>query len=140
MERGTFYGTKKRPFHAVTLQETTNIAEACSSAATSITVIKTLLPPILPPACGDQNIPSDEEDCDQDQQNRVLEPAGEIVVVVVSSSDDEDGHSETERESRRTATRWKKSSTITKTLLSETLPVKIEEKFPELLTKSGYEI
>ena len=60
--------------------------------------------------------------------------------MVVSSSDDEDGHSETESESRRTATRWKKSSTFTKTLLSETLPVKIEEKFPELLTKSCYEI
>ena len=60
--------------------------------------------------------------------------------MVVSSSDDEDGHSETESESRRTATRWKKSSTFTKTLLSETLPVKLEEKFPELLTKSYYEI
>ena len=35
---------------------------------------------------------------------------------------------------------FKKSSTFTKTLLSETLPVKIEEKFPELLTKSCYEI
>ena len=68
MESGTFYETKKKPFHAVTLQETTNFAEACSSAVTSVTVT------ILSPACGDQNIPSDEEDCDQGQQNRVFEP------------------------------------------------------------------
>ena len=55
MNTGTFYGTKGRPFRAVTLQETTNFVESCSNASSAIVTI-------LPQECGDQDIPSDEED------------------------------------------------------------------------------
>ena len=50
MNTGTFYGTKSRPFRAVTLQETTNFVESCSNAASATVTI-------LPPECGDQDIP-----------------------------------------------------------------------------------
>ena len=132
MNTGTFYGTKSRPFRAVTLQEITNFVESCSNAASATVTI-------LPPECGDQDIPSDEEDFGYGQEDQLFEPAGEMEVVAVSISDDdkEDFH---QTGNRRDSPRWKKQETFTKTISGEEMSSNIEEKFPEHLTKSCYEI
>ena len=83
MNTGTFYGAKSTPFRAVTLQETTNFVESCSNAASATVTI-------LPPECGDQDIPSDEEDFEYGQEDQVFEPAGEMEVVAVSISEDDE--------------------------------------------------
>ena len=128
MNTGTFYGTKSRPFRAVTLQETTNFVESCSNAASATVTI-------LPSECGDQSIPSDEADFEYGQQNQLFEPAREMEVVAVSISDDgEEKFHQTGN--RRDSPRWKKQETFAKTILSEEMSTNIEEKFPEHLTKS----
>ena len=132
MNTGTFYGTKIRPFRAVTLQETTNFVESCSNAATSTLGI-------LRPECGDQDIPSDEEDFEYGQEDQLFEPAGEMEVVAVSISDNdkEEFH---QTGNRCDSPRWKKQETFAKTIFSEEMSSNIEENFPEHLTKSCYEI
>ena len=50
-----FYGSKARPYRAVTLQDALAFANTCNSAA-NVT--------ILSPDCGDQNISSDGKDFD----------------------------------------------------------------------------
>ena len=131
MNTGTFYGTKSRPFRAVTLQETTNFVESCSKAA-SATVS------ILPPDRGDQDILSDEEDFEYGQ-DQLFEPAGEMEVIAVSISDDDEEEFQ-QTGNRRDSPRWKKQETFAKTILSEEMSSNIKEKFPEHLTKSCYEI
>ena len=83
MNTGTFYGAKSTPFRAVTLQETTNFVESCSNAASATVTI-------LPPECGDQDIPTDEEDFEYGQEDQVFEPAGEMEVAAVSISEDDE--------------------------------------------------
>ena len=132
MNTGIFYGTKSRPFRAVILQETTNFVESCSNAASATVTI-------LPPECGDQDIPSDKEDFEYGQEDQLFEPAGEMEVVAVSISDD-DEEEFYQTGNRRDSPRWKKQKTFAKTILSEKMSSSIEEKFPEHLTKSCYEI
>ena len=132
MNTGTFCGTKIRPFRAVTLQETTNFVESCSNAASATVTI-------LPPKCGDQDIPSDEEDFEYGQEDQLFEPAGEMEIVAVSISDD-DEEEFLQTGNRRDSPRWKKQETFTKTILSEEMSSNIKEKFPKHLTKSCYEI
>ena len=132
MNTGTFYGTKSRPFRTVTLQETTNSVESCSNAASATVTI-------LPPEWGDQDIPSDEDDFEYGQENQLFEPAGEMEVVAVSiSNDDEEEFHQTGN--RRDFPRRKKQETFAKTISSEETSSKIEEKFPEHLTKSCFKI
>ena len=114
------------------MQKTTNFVESRSNAAFATVTF-------LPPECGDQDIPSDEEDFEYGQEDQLFEPAGEVKVVAFSISDDD------EEEFRQTGNRydsprWKKQETFAKTILSEEMSSKIEEKFPEHLTKSCYEI
>ena len=65
------------------MQETTNFVESCSNAAFATVTI-------LPPECGDQDIPSDEEDFECGQEDQLFEPAGKMEVVAVSISDDDE--------------------------------------------------
>ena len=60
------------------------------------------------------------------------------VVAVSNSDDDEEEFHQTGN--RRDYPRWKKQETFAKTILSEEMSSNIEEKFPEHLTKSCYEI
>ena len=132
MNTGTFYGTKSRPFRAVTLQETTNFVESCSNAASATVTI-------LLPECGDQDIPSDEEDFEYGQEDQLFEPAGEMKVVAVSISDDDEEEFH-QTGNRRDSPRWKKQETFAKIILSEEMSSNIEKKFPEHHTKSCYQI
>ena len=118
--------------HSVTLQETTNFVESCSNAASATVTI-------LPPECGDQDIPRDEEDFEFGEEDQSFEPAGEMKIVAISISDnDEEEFYHTGN--RRDSPRWKKQETFAKTILGEEMSSNIEEKFPEHLTKSCYEI
>ena len=56
MDTVTFYGTRSKPFSALTLQESEDFIES-SSRNWSYTVT------VLPPESGSQDIPSDEEQC-----------------------------------------------------------------------------
>ena len=132
MNTGTFYGTKSRPFRAVALQETTNFVESCSNAASATVTI-------LPPKCGDQDIPCDEEDFEYGQEDQLFEPAGEMEVVACSIFDDDEKEFH-QTGNRRDSSRWKKQETFAKTIFSEEMFSNIEEKCPEYLTKSCYEI
>ena len=108
MNTGTFYGTKSRPFRAVTLQETKNFVEICSNAASASATVT-----IRPPECGNQDIPSDDEDFEYGQEDQLFEPAGEIEVVAVSISDYnvEEFH---QIGNRRDSTRWKSKKHLPK--------------------------
>ena len=61
----------------------------------------------------------------------------EVVAVSISDDDEEEFH---QTGNRRDSPRWKKQETFSKTILSEKMSSNIEEKFPEHLTKSCYEI
>ena len=78
MNANTFYGSKARPYRAVTLQDALAFANTCNSAA-NITV--------LSPDCSNQNIPSDEENFDDQQlnQDQIFKPLGEMKITAVRS-------------------------------------------------------
>ena len=92
------------------MQETTIFVESFSNAASATITI-------LPPECGDQDIPSDKEDFEYGQEDQLLEPAGEMEVVAVSICDDDEEEFH-QTGNRRESPRWKKQETSAKTVLT----------------------
>ena len=127
MDTKSFYGSKHKSIKTTTIEETVDV----------INLLESSIVTILPPESGDQNIPSDEEDYEQQNDLGIFEPAGTMEVEYASSSDEEDV---SQPVSIRDTPKWKKNNTFTKLIEPKDMPLTLDEKFPELINKSCYEI
>ena len=67
MDTGTFYGSRSKPISVLTLQESEEVIRTSNNNG-PVTVT------ILPPESGSLDIPSDEEQCEGDE-DQLFEPA-----------------------------------------------------------------
>ena len=123
MNAYTFHGSKVRLYRAVTLQDALTFVDTRNSAANVTT---------LSPDCGDQNVSCNEEDFDDQQlnQNQIFEPLGQMEAIAVSDDSDDDNDSDLKRSApgtKRSASKWKKTSSFVQTIITEDLRENVEE-------------
>jgi hypothetical protein len=90
---------------------------------------------VLPPAAGDLEVPTDEDDVSEDVEDEI-EVAGEVEVEELTSEDSDDDLEETNDRPPQ----WRKT-TVFRNQLEQSLPLQpLEDKFPLLATFSPYEL
>ena len=110
MDTRTFYGTRSKPFSALTLQESEDFIQS-SNKNCSYTVT------VLPPGVGTLDIPSDEGQCDG-PEDELFEPAGPLEVAYDSSSESDSSCDDEDNANSGQKSRWRKSTTFSAPLTS----------------------